>query len=96
VYDILNYNLSSSVQDVMADLLQTTGKTIKVEHVNVQHQKGGNDCGLFAIATAYTFCSNENPVQCSYDQNSMRLHLLKAFENNKLEAFPSKARRVKH
>jgi len=74
VYGSLNYSPSSLFNKyIIAYLLQTTSKAIKVEHANVQQQKGRNGIGLFAVATAYTLCSGENPVQCSYDQSSMRL-----------------------
>ena len=43
--------------------------------MNTQIQEGGNDCGLFAIATATTLCQGEDPVDLEYQQSSMRSHL---------------------
>ena len=38
---------------------------------------GGNDCGLFAIASAYAMCSGQDPGQLRFNQY---LHLVGAIE----------------
>jgi len=38
--------------------------------MNTQIQEGGNDCGLFAIATATTLCHGEDPVSAKFDAKS--------------------------
>ena len=41
---------------------------IKLEWPNVQRQTGGNDCGLFAIATATKLCAGQDPSLAKYNQ----------------------------
>ena len=74
---------------MIADLLQTEKKHIVIEHMNTQLQKGGDDCGLFAIAAATALCHGEDPVEFKYEQSLMRSHLHKAFKIQALLLFPS-------
>ena len=36
--------------------------------MNIGHQEGPSDCGLFAIAMAYDLCTGVNPVTRIYVQ----------------------------
>ena len=60
--------------------------------MNTQIQEVGNDCGLFAIATATTLCHGEDPVDLEYQQSSMRSHLQapQGNCNEDLTSFPLK------
>lgn len=40
---------------------------------------GASDCGLFAIANAFTLCNGENPVAITYAQGVMRKMLSLSF-----------------
>ena len=91
----MNLSLSFSLKKVIADLLHTKSKSISVVYANIQQQKGGSDCGLFAIATAKALCSGKNPVYCNFDQSAMRPHLIKALQTKTLDNFPNKNRNVK-
>ena len=68
IYDSLHYPISLSVKKTIADLLHTKEEVIVIEVMNVQLQKGGDDCGLFAITMATTLCNGGNPVDMEYDQ----------------------------
>ena len=62
--------------------------------MNTQFQEGGNDCGLFAIATATTLYHVEDPVDLEYQQSLMRSHLqAPQGKYNEDLLFPSKATR---
>lgn len=74
VHDNLQYQLSSLVKKTIADLLQTEKERIIIHYTNIKLQKGGNDCGLFTIATATSLCHGENPVNM---EDLMQSHLLK-------------------
>ena len=73
-------------------------KFITVTVVPVQHQTGGVDCGLFAIAfvlwficyclCTYVLAEKKNPIDVSLSQSSMRYHALKCLKNDNLEIFP--------
>ena len=61
-----------------------------IKFLQVQKQIGGCDCGLFAIANAFTVAFNCNPTDTKYryDQSQMRQHLLHCISNNVVEPFP--------
>ena len=56
----------------------------------MQQQKGGRDCGLFAIAIATALCFGIPPSHTEWDQGRMHKHLLRCFEGGKMEPFPGK------
>ena len=58
--------------------------------MNVHIQAGGSDCGLFAIANAVALASGQSPGMFQYDQQRMRHHLWKCFQNRKIAPFPVK------
>lgn len=89
VYDSMHMPMSSSMKMTVAELLQTRCSQISVDHMNVQFQKGGSDCGLFAIATATAICHGQNPLQFEYNQAFMREHLLKALLRDESPSFIS-------
>ena len=94
VYDSLNLRLSKSLKNIVADLIHTSNSTIVIKYANMQYQRGGSDCGLFAIATACVVCNGDDPTSLHFEQPLMREHLLKALESKKLSPFPSQHRRV--
>lgn len=65
-----------------------------IQHINVQRQEGGNDCGLFAIAIATSLCFGHDPVGIKYTQSAMRQHLLSCLVADHLTPFPSRIRRL--
>ena len=78
VYDSMPaYSTHSSVlKRQVAAVLQTPQSAFELRHVNVQHQVGGSDCGLFTITFAVALCSGLDPLRCSFKQAQMRSHLL--------------------
>ena len=38
-------------------------KSLTVEFVDVQKQKGGSDCGLFALAFIASICNGQDPTK---------------------------------
>ena len=65
---------------LVADLMQTREKSLTIEFVDVQKQKGSSDCGLFALAFITSICNRQDPTELAYNQSSMRSHLLKRIE----------------
>lgn len=87
VIDSLYKSLDDETKDTVCQLFQIkTPSVIKV--VNPQRQKGGKDCGLFAIAFATAIAFDENPVKKRFKQESMRTHLGACFQHNKITPFP--------
>ena len=62
--------------------------------IPVQQQEGSTDCGLFSIAAAYSAACGKNLRSITYDQEQMRAHLEKCFEEEKLSPFPVSKRAV--
>ena len=51
-------------------------------------QKGSTDCGLFAVAITTTLALGFDPAGITYQQNSLRHHLVKCLETGKFTMFP--------
>ena len=47
VYDSLHMGLPTWIKRTIADLMFFSGKSVAVQHMHMQHQSGGSDCGLF-------------------------------------------------
>lgn len=84
VFDSLYTSLDKDRQDVILNLFQTDGRP-RLEMVKMRKQKGGNDCGLFAIAVATALTFGSNPVE--FQQSGTREHLLKWFEDGVMTPF---------
>ena len=91
VFDSLHWKLSPHDKKVVACLLNSKEKEIKINYVDVQWQSGGNDCGLFAIAFATSLCAGQNPALASYKQLGMRDHLIQCINNEVMVPFPVRA-----
>ena len=63
--------------------------------MNIQTQPNLNDCGLFALACATELVHGCDPVFCSFNNASMRPHLMACLEAGHISRFPcTKRRRV--
>ena len=51
-------------------------------------QNGISDCGVFALAFAYHAARGDKVEELTFDQASMRKHLVKCFEDEKFTPFP--------
>jgi len=58
--------------------------------VPMQLQSGGTDCGVFAIAVMASLALDDDPSELTYQQASLRSHLIKCFVSGQL--FFSKCR----
>ena len=57
--------------------------------VPMQQQSGSTDCGVFVIAVMTSLVFDEDPSKVTYQQSSLRSHLLMCFARGKLTSFPS-------
>ena len=64
-----------------------TGHLI-VQFTYTQKQKGGSDCGVFAIAFAFHAAMEDNISGLQFDQLKMRRHLMKCLRKQKFTPFP--------
>ena len=85
VCDSLYGTLDTATLDVIANLFHSS----IVKMLECQKQKGGTDCGLFAIAYATAIAHGVDPTNMTLNQAAMRSHLIKCFEEENLSLFPS-------
>ena len=64
---------------------------VKINSVNMQTQRGGTDCRLFAIAVVTSLGYGDNPAKSIFQQENLREHLLKCLESGNLKIFPAVA-----
>ena len=84
------YDSYSSVDQATAQLIQTNYRCgMKSIHLMpCQKQVGAADCGLFGIAFATLIVFGEEPSSHSYCQETMCIHLLRYFQNYRIDLFP--------
>ena len=87
-YNSLGGRLPKHCLKLVADLMQSREKSVIVEFVDVQEQKGANDCGLFALAYITSICNGQDPATLLYDQAAMRPHLQECFEKGEIHVTP--------
>ncbi len=82
--------LTSSTILQIANLVNTSKQSFKVEKIPVQQQQGLKDCALFALAFAMELCiQNVKDIETvCFDQKKMRTHLCDCLEDGKMTPFP--------
>ena len=93
MFDSLPSMVSSRTEDQIADICMSEEKEITLNIKNVQTQNGGDDCGLFALASATSLCFGEDPSNIAYTQHKMRNHLQQCFVNRCITLFPQRLRK---
>jgi hypothetical protein len=68
----------------LAALLNTNYPNMTIVRPSMQNQKGCSDCGLFAVAVAFSLLIGEDPSTQAYDQKTMRVHLTMCFQVGEL------------
>ena len=71
----------------LAMLLNTHEQYIKIEWVDMNKQKGGHDCGLFAIASAVCLSNGGDPRKQAFDQSVTREHLALCVDCEEISSF---------
>ena len=69
VFGDLPPTFSSTLSRQVATTVRCNGPHLNICYVDVQHQSGADDCGLFAIAFAEALCSGDDPHTMSFDQS---------------------------
>ena len=79
-------NLPQFPQKVPAAMLFSSAERLVVDIMDIQQQKGGSDCRLFAIANA--LCHGTDPSCIVWKQSEMRKHLHYCITQGQLDLFP--------
>jgi hypothetical protein len=92
VYDSMyrDFDRHCLKQIIKMSPVDETGEII-VELAQFQRQRNKADCGLFAIAAAFSLAGRQNPSNDRYDLEKMRLHLLSCIQAKALIPFPDYA-----
>ena len=75
LYDSSSKETDEATNKILSKLLQTSNSFMTVEVMNVQQQRGENDCGATSLVLG------QCPTLRSYTQKNMRRHLLDCLES---------------
>ena len=78
----------STVKREVADILHSPLPVVTVQCLNVQKQRSGSDCGLFALAFIIAVCHGDDPTSLYFDQENMCFHLITNIESGEATPFP--------
>ena len=87
VYDSLYKSIDKDTKQAILNMFKKVGQ-VKINSVNMQTQRGGTDCGVFAIAIATSLGYGDDPTKLKFQQENLREHLLKYLESGTLTIFP--------
>ena len=89
LYDSMPPVYTSTLTCQVAAIMKYQSPSFKLRHIDVQHQSGGQDCGLFSIAFIYAVCTGKDPHLCSFDQLQIRCHLRSCLQSQTMSEFSS-------
>ena len=75
VYDSLFMSVDKETKQVILNMFKKVGK-IKIDSVDIPVQRDGTECGIFTIAIATSFAFENDPANITFQQDTMRDHLL--------------------
>ena len=78
VYDTIFDKLDYETRDIIKRMFLPKSCS-KIKIIPVQKQSGSKYCGLFAVAIATSLAYGEDPQDFTYDQDSLRTHLMDCF-----------------
>jgi hypothetical protein len=96
IFDSLSPQNNHTLSAQVASFLKCKDSSIRMVWPHFQRQSGYDDCGLFAIASAYELCRGEDPTLLKFQQVQMRAHLMSCYFNGNISSFQSTARRPHH
>ena len=89
IFDSLYRRVTESVKMQIASICMCEKNEIQMHIRPFQKQRGGTDCGLFAIASAVTLSLGRNPSHYHYEQALLRSHLVECFNKRQMSEFPA-------
>lgn len=100
VYDSLYKNISGDHRpkfvEQVAWMLFSPTPELTMLWPDVQHQKGGHACGLFALSNAFALCAGIMPEECAWDQGKLWNHFMTALETGVLSIPPRRLEKRRH
>ena len=89
IYDSSFRGVTRRIETIIQKLLNIPSKHIQIELPPFQKQPNGDDCGLFAIASAVCLAEGQGPSEVNWDVHQMRTLLLECLQKGCLEKFPT-------
>ena len=77
--------IDSQTVDVISHLF---GSAVIQRMITIPKQAGVKDCGVYASANLTALCFKMNPAVTRFDQDLMRLHLVRCMESGACMPFP--------
>ena len=71
VFDSMYTSVDNGTQTVIQNLFALSVQS-EIKTVPMQKQRGVDDCGLFAIATAIVLAFDVDPAELTFQQDAMR------------------------
>jgi len=87
LYDSADLVITDHLKSRIAILMGCDRGSIVVQKMGVQMQDY-NDCGVLAIAFAWTLANNRRPENLTFDLSKLRAHLLHCLLGGKFSDFP--------
>lgn len=86
LYDSLDQDIMPSVATQVMNIMHLASNTLTIHAKAVQHQENLYDCGVLAIANAFTIASGIDSCTIAFDETVMHSHSCLA--NNEMVQFP--------
>ena len=85
-----------SIEKAVCELISPKSSSIIMDVADVEQQKGGNDCGLFAITYAALLSKRKDPTMFDFQQCKMRSSLLQSFAGKDISIFMEQPIKLTH
>ena len=94
IYDSLYNYITLQTKKQICSFIRSDQNILQFRMADVESQKDGISCGLYAIAFATELCDGGDPVSTFWDVSQFRSHLLQCLTTRKMTVFPKLKRRV--
>ena len=92
LYDSLHMKPGDTVKEQVSTIMNCEVAAIIIRVMNIERQRSGHACGLYAIAVAVDLCLGNDPCSSLYDEENMRNHLELCFRKRAIAQFPQEFR----
>ena len=92
-YDSVYSLASNDTLHIIAQLVQSKEKSLRIQLMNVAKQSGSVDCGLYALAMLTCLLLNTDPTTIVFESDEMRPHLVQILQCGKVSMFPIRKHR---
>ena len=92
-YDSVYLLASNETLHIIAQLVQSKERSLRIQLMNVAKQSGSVDCGLYALAMLTCLLLNTDPTTIVFESDKMRPHLVQILQCGKVSVFPIRKHR---